>query len=34
MSRDPEFAFVTPLRRKVCYAPAIDIGTQISFFAR
>jgi prepilin peptidase CpaA len=32
--RDPEMALSNPLRRKMPYAPAIAIGTLISFFAR
>lgn len=31
--RDPEMALSNPLRRKMPYAPAIAIGTLISFFA-
>lgn len=31
---DPELALANPLRRKMPYAPAIAIGTLISFFAR
>jgi prepilin peptidase CpaA len=32
--RDPEMAISNPLKRKIPYAPAIAIGTLISFFAR
>jgi len=32
--RDPEAVVTNPLRRKMPYAPAIAIGTLISFFAR
>jgi len=32
--RDPEMAMANPLKRKMPYAPAIAIGTLISFFAR
>ena len=32
--RDPELVISNPLRRKMPYAPAIAIGTLISFFAR
>jgi len=32
--RDPEMAIANPLKRKMPYAPAIAIGTLISFFAR
>jgi prepilin peptidase CpaA len=32
--RDPELVLSNPLRRKMPYAPAIAIGTLISFFAR
>jgi prepilin peptidase CpaA len=32
--RDPEITLSNPLRRKMPYAPAIAIGTLISFFAR
>ena len=32
--RDPEMVLSNPLRRKMPYAPAIAIGTLISFFAR
>jgi prepilin peptidase CpaA len=31
---DPEMAIANPLKRKMPYAPAIAIGTLISFFAR
>ena len=31
---DPELVLTNPLRRKMPYAPAIAIGTLISFFAR
>jgi prepilin peptidase CpaA len=34
MHRDPELAITNPLKRKIAYAPAIAIGTLISFFAR
>jgi prepilin peptidase CpaA len=34
MRRDPEMALVNPLKRKMPYAPAIAIGTLLSFFAR
>jgi len=33
MLRDPELALSNPLKRKMPYAPAIAIGTLISFFA-
>ncbi len=32
--RDPEMVLSNPVRRKMPYAPAIAIGTLISFFAR
>ena len=32
--RDPEMTLGNPMRRKMPYAPAIAIGTLISFFAR
>ncbi len=32
--RDPELVLSNPLRRKMPYAPAIAIGTLMSFFAR
>jgi len=32
--RDPELVLSNPLRRKMPYAPAIAVGTLISFFAR
>jgi prepilin peptidase CpaA len=32
--RDPEMTLSNPLKRKIPYAPAIAIGTLISFFAR
>lgn len=32
--RDPELVLSNPVRRKMPYAPAIAIGTLISFFAR
>lgn len=32
--RDPEMVISNPLKRKMPYAPAIAIGTLISFFAR
>ena len=32
--RDPEMVIENPLKRKLPYAPAIAIGTLISFFAR
>lgn len=32
--RDPEMVIANPLKRKMPYAPAIAIGTLISFFAR
>ena len=32
--RDPEMVLANPLRRKMPYAPAIAIGTLISFFGR
>ena len=32
--RDPEVKLSNPKRRKMPYAPAIAIGTLISFFAR
>ena len=31
--RDPEAVLSNPMRRKMPYAPAIAIGTLISFFA-
>ena len=34
MHRDPELVLSNPLKRKMPYAPAIAIGTLISFFAR
>ncbi|MGA2886471.1 MAG: prepilin peptidase [Terracidiphilus sp.] len=34
MSRDPELVLANPLKRKMPYAPAIAIGTLMSFFAR
>jgi prepilin peptidase CpaA len=34
MRRDPELVLTHPLKRKIPYAPAIAIGTLISFFAR
>ncbi len=34
MSGDPEMVLSNPLKRKMPYAPAIAIGTLISFFAR
>jgi prepilin peptidase CpaA len=34
MRCDPEPAFASPLKRKMPYAPAIAIGTLLSFFAR
>lgn len=33
MRRDPELSIANPLKRKMAYAPAIAIGTLISFFA-
>ena len=32
--RDPELALTNPMKRKMPYAPAIAIGTLISFFSR
>ena len=32
--RDPEMVIANPLKRKIPYAPAIAIGTLVSFFAR
>ena len=32
--RDPELVLANPLKRKMPYAPAIAIGTLISFFAQ
>jgi prepilin peptidase CpaA len=32
--RDPEMVIANPLKRKMPYAPAIAVGTLISFFAR
>jgi prepilin peptidase CpaA len=32
--RDPEMVLANPLKRKMPYAPAIAIGTLMSFFAR
>jgi prepilin peptidase CpaA len=34
MHRDPELVLTNPLKRKMAYAPAIAVGTLISFFAR
>jgi prepilin peptidase CpaA len=34
MSRDPELVLSNPLKRRMPYAPAIAIGTLMSFFAR
>jgi prepilin peptidase CpaA len=34
IQNDPEFNLSNPLRRKMPYAPAIAIGTLVSFFAR
>ena len=34
MQRDPELVLTNPLKRKMPYAPAIAIGTLLSFFAR
>ena len=34
MHRDPDLVLSNPLKRKMPYAPAIAIGTLISFFAR
>jgi prepilin peptidase CpaA len=34
MHRDPELVLSNPLKRKMPYAPAIAIGTLISFFSR
>lgn len=31
--RDPEMALSNPLKRKMPYAPAIAVGTLLSFFA-
>jgi prepilin peptidase CpaA len=31
--RDPELVLANPLKRRIPYAPAIAIGTLISFFA-
>lgn len=32
MHRDPEMVLANPLKRKMPYAPAIAVGTLISFF--
>jgi prepilin peptidase CpaA len=32
--RDPEVVLANPLKRRMPYAPAIAIGTLLSFFAR
>ena len=34
LRRNPESSLANPLKRKVPYAPAIAIGTLLSFFAR
>jgi prepilin peptidase CpaA len=34
MARDPDLVLANPLKRKMPYAPAIAIGTLMSFFAR
>ena len=34
IKRDPDMVLSNPLKRKMAYAPAIAIGTLISFFAR
>jgi prepilin peptidase CpaA len=34
MRRDPELSIANPLKRKIPYAPAIAVGTLMSFFAR
>jgi prepilin peptidase CpaA len=34
MRRDPELVLANPLKRKMAYAPAIAIGTLLSFFGR
>lgn len=34
MRRDPELSLANPLKRRMPYAPAIAIGTLMSFFAR
>jgi len=34
MQRDPELTLANPLKRRIPYAPAIAIGTLMSFFAR
>jgi len=34
MVRDPEMVLANPLKRKMPYAPAIAVGTLMSFFAR
>jgi prepilin peptidase CpaA len=34
LRRNPELSLANPLKRKVPYAPAIAIGTLLSFFAR
>jgi prepilin peptidase CpaA len=34
MQRDPELTLANPLKRRMPYAPAIAIGTLMSFFAR
>jgi prepilin peptidase CpaA len=34
MRRDPELSIANPLKRRIPYAPAIAMGTLMSFFAR
>jgi prepilin peptidase CpaA len=34
MHGDPELVLANPMKRKMPYAPAIAIGTLVSFFAR
>jgi prepilin peptidase CpaA len=34
MHHDPELSLANPLKRKIPYAPAIAVGTLMSFFAR
>jgi len=34
MHRDPELVLTNPAKRKMPYAPAIAVGTLMSFFAR
>jgi prepilin peptidase CpaA len=34
MHRDPEIVLANPLKRKIPYAPAIAVGTLMSFYVR